>query len=212
MARIISHRGHWLTHREKNARTAFVRSFEGGFGTETDVRDRAGVLVISHDPPAEEQLVTLDELLGMYADAGQPGMLALNVKADGLQVGIFDAISRAGITSWFAFDMSVPDTLGYRKAALPYFTRLSEYERSPVLLDEAAGIWLDAFETEWFDEALVSGHIIAGRVVCLVSPELHGRDPEASWSRWADWDATRYDEFVVCTDRPTDLVGRLPGG
>lgn len=56
---ILSHRGYWLKESEKNSIAAFKRSFSMGFGTETDVRDRDGQLVISHDS-ANRQCVTLD--------------------------------------------------------------------------------------------------------------------------------------------------------
>jgi nucleoside-diphosphate-sugar epimerase len=46
---IISHRGFWLKDEEKNTIQAFERSFEFGFGTETDIRDYKGELVISYD-------------------------------------------------------------------------------------------------------------------------------------------------------------------
>ena len=44
--KIISHHGFWHIPSEKNTETAFCRSFELGFGTETDVRDSLGALVI----------------------------------------------------------------------------------------------------------------------------------------------------------------------
>lgn len=47
----LSHRGRWLEPSEKNTEAAFVRWFAQGFGTETDVRDLDGQVVISHDPP-----------------------------------------------------------------------------------------------------------------------------------------------------------------
>lgn len=40
--KIISHRGFWHNPSEKNTEMAFCRSFELGFGTETDVRDSLG--------------------------------------------------------------------------------------------------------------------------------------------------------------------------
>ena len=46
---ILSHRGWWKTRAERNMRDAFVRSFDAGFGTETDLRDICGKIVISHD-------------------------------------------------------------------------------------------------------------------------------------------------------------------
>ena len=46
--------------------------------------------------------------------------------------------------------MSVPDSLHYLRAGLPVFVRLSEYEPETALLHHAAGVWLDAFEGEWW--------------------------------------------------------------
>ena len=49
--KILSHRGFWREVAEKNKLVAFDYSFSLGFGTETDVRDFGGELVISHDIP-----------------------------------------------------------------------------------------------------------------------------------------------------------------
>ena len=46
---ILSHRGYWKDVNEKNQQVSFERSFSLGFGTETDIRDYKGELVISHD-------------------------------------------------------------------------------------------------------------------------------------------------------------------
>ena len=59
---ILSHRGYWISPIEKNKDVAFNRSFSLGFGTETDVRDCAGKLVISHDMPDGNEK-TLEEFL-----------------------------------------------------------------------------------------------------------------------------------------------------
>ena len=45
---ILSHRGYWKDAR-KNSVDAFKASFVREFGTETDIRDYNGELVISHD-------------------------------------------------------------------------------------------------------------------------------------------------------------------
>ena len=81
--RILSHRGFWLEPAEKNTMAAFRRSFELGFGTETDIRDSAGKLVISHDIPAGSE-PTLVDVLDLMRATGCTGPLALNIKADGL--------------------------------------------------------------------------------------------------------------------------------
>ena len=57
---IISHRGFWKSKNEQNTIISFQRSFENGFGIETDIRDLNGKLVISHDIPQNSS-----ELLGI---------------------------------------------------------------------------------------------------------------------------------------------------
>ncbi len=197
---VLSHRGYWLTPAEKNTVAAFRRSFDLGFGTETDVRDRAGELVISHDPPRGGE-ITLGEFLDLLN--GQDLPLAINVKADGLAEGIRDAFAGRGLSKWFVFDMSVPDTLRQLAVGNPVFTRASEYEQQPVLLDQSLGVWLDDFGgTDWWGPAELAEWGDRKRSVCLVSPELHGREPTAVWGRLANVRASGVEGLMVCTDRP----------
>ena len=82
---ILSHRGYWKSEKEKNTHGAFERSFSMGFGTETDIRDYKGELVISHDI-ADEKSVKLEDFFRIYNDFNKSLPLALNIKADGLQL------------------------------------------------------------------------------------------------------------------------------
>ena len=59
---IISHRGYWKNPDERNQHVAFVRSFDSGFGTETDLRDICGKIVVSHDMPTGNE-ITFEEVL-----------------------------------------------------------------------------------------------------------------------------------------------------
>jgi glycerophosphoryl diester phosphodiesterase len=196
---IISHRGFWLSPDERNTGDAFARSFDSGFGAEIDVRDLAGELVISHDPPLAGAL-TLAAVLEAHADAGFPGELAINVKADGLCAPLQAAL--ADTPRWTAFDMSVPDAVQYVRAGAPILTRQSEHEPAPSLYAQSVGVWLDAFDGEWFTEELVREHLEAGKRVCLVSPELHGRSHTAAWRRWGEWDVRDHPGLAICTDHP----------
>jgi glycerophosphoryl diester phosphodiesterase len=202
VATIVSHRGLWTTPEQGNSLAAIEAGFEHGFGLETDIRDCRGELLVSHDPPTGDE-VTLAQLLTARrrADAGP---LALNVKADGLQAAIEAALGAGGDPEYFVFDMSIPDTLGYRRAGLRYFTRQSEYEPEPALYCEAAGVWLDCFETAWFEYELIAGHLAADKQVCVVSPELHGRDHRGDWKRWSGWDVFDSPDVLLCTDRPIE--------
>ena len=59
---ILSHRGYWQCPEEKNQEVAFSRSFDLGFGCETDLRDYGGEIVISHDMATGGEL-TFEKLL-----------------------------------------------------------------------------------------------------------------------------------------------------
>ncbi len=207
---ILSHRGFWQTPDEKNSEAAFRRSFALGFGTETDVRDCGGELVISHDPPRGGEL-RFSHFLEILACYPGPLPIALNIKADGLQSRIKGALAAApGALSLFLFDMSVPDAMVSLRHGLPCYTRHSDEEAVPCFYDRAQGIWLDAFHGEWYDERVVLSHLQAGKTVCVVSPELHGRDPMPLWSILLRCqDVVTSDRVLVCTDRPTDLQKEL---
>jgi glycerophosphoryl diester phosphodiesterase len=191
---IISHRGYWKNPSEKNARVALERSVSVGYGTETDVRDYGGQLVVAHDPPMGGE-IPWREVVELFENKALP--LAVNVKADGL-ADMLKASFAGKQIDWFAFDMSGPETLRYAKAGLPFFTRHSDIETSPILYERADGVWLDSFEAPWIDNATIQQHLKAGKRVCIVSPELHGRDHLELWARLSDFD----DRALLCTDMP----------
>lgn len=192
---ILSHRGYWQTPSEKNSRIAFLRSFELGFGVETDVRDLAGNLVISHDPPLLPCLNFI-EFLDLPGVGGQ--LLALNIKSDGLAQSLKTAMQ--GLQNWFVFDMSVPDMRDHLRVGNPVLTRMSEIERDPPLLDQAMGVWLDSFENVWYNMELISNLLQRNKKVCIVSPELHGRNEVGLWSSLQGLSAT--EGLMICTDYP----------
>lgn len=209
--RILSHRGYWKTAGEKNTRAAFVRSFDLGFGTETDVRDAWGELFISHDPPSERaNPLSFDEFCELYTEHGgveRALPLALNIKADGLQTLLQDLLAKYGIAAYFVFDMSVPDTRGYLAHGLPVYTRHSEYEPAPPFYDESVGVWVDGFHGDWMSAGTLRTHRAAGKSVCLVSPDLHKRPHLPLWESLraagvalGDGD----DDLTLCTDFPEE--------
>lgn len=197
---ILAHRGAWFAPEERNSRAAFERAFAAQFGVETDVRDHDGRLVIAHDPPSGPGQISFDDFLDLYGRMGAPGELAINIKADGLSALVEDALARAGIANAFVFDMSAPETLRYLRGGLKVFTRESEYERPPAFYDRAKGVWLDCFESDWIDEEAVRRHLSAGKSVCVVSPELHGRPHEAAWTALRG--VASEPQLMLCTDMP----------
>jgi glycerophosphoryl diester phosphodiesterase len=200
--RILSHRGFWLSPAEKNTPEAFARSFVSGFGTETDLRDLDGTLVIAHDPPRQGALMA-EAVLKQHRAVDPSLPLALNIKADGLQRMVADLLERLGVPDAFVFDMSVPDMLGWFTAGVPVFTRMSDVEPEPLMADRAAGVWLDAFHSDWWDAGTVDRLLDQGLGVCVVSPDLHRRDHRPAWDKLAVVvERASSDRLMLCTDFP----------
>lgn len=198
---VLSHRGYWQTAEEKNLSIAFRRSFEMGFGTETDLRDLAGALVVSHDPPVGA-CMSASEMAEIHRELGPDLTLALNVKADGLTDMTRDLLDAFSIRDAFVFDMSVPDALRWLSSGIPVFTRHSDEEMDPSFYDRAAGVWLDAFHSDWWGPDVVARHLDAGKRVCIVSPELHGRDHRPVWEMLRGSDISGHENALICTDYP----------
>ena len=201
---IVSHRGYWKAAEEKNSEIAFERSFSLGYGTETDLRDYKEELVISHDI-ANEKNLTVDNFFKIYKKY-LAGTLALNIKADGLQLKLKKLLEEHSIENYFVFDMSIPDTLGYIKEGLAFFSRQSEYELMPAFYDECDGIWLDAFVDTWYDGEIICNHINNNKKVAIVSSELHKRNHVSLWQNLKKNKVHLLDKAILCTDIPEEAT------
>lgn len=199
---IISHRGFWVNSEEKNGYAAFERSFQKGFGVETDIRDFNGQLVISHDP-ANHDCMTLDRFLKLYLIYPSRPPLALNIKADGLQTALESQLKMLKIMNYFVFDMAVPDGLLYLQLGMNTYTRHSEYEPVPSYYEKACGVWLDEFDGHWLTDDVIKQHLSVGKSVCIVSPELHGRSFDKEWQHYRELEKRiGKDSLMLCTDLP----------
>lgn len=211
--KIISHRGYWKEPEEKNTLHAFHRSFALGFGTETDIRDLGGGLVISHDMPVGQE-VCFSEMLDLAeanATPENPLTLALNVKADGLTQAICQQLEARNNLDCFVFDMAVPDMRAYL-GKVPVFTRISEVEPVPAWLDRSNGIWLDALDDIWYDTGKIEQLLETGKRICVVSNELHRRDYQAHWELLAS--VAHQKNLILCTDLPeaaAAFFGKMSG-
>jgi len=204
---IISHRGYWKESSEKNTIESFRRSFSLGFGAETDLRDQGSRLVISHDIPIKPAL-TVEAFFDSYKQCKQPLPLALNIKADGLQVELERLLTSYEISNYFVFDMAVPDGLLYARRQLNIYTRQSEFETAPAFYDLAHGVWLDEFNGHWITAGLIEHHLSNKKALCIVSPELHRRDNTHEWQHYKQLEAKiGRDKLMLCTDFPEKAQG-----
>lgn len=198
---ILSHRGLWRDLDERNSVRAFAASFLAGFGTETDVRDLDGRLVISHDMPRHGAL-SLDAFLTLYAQCcpARDLPLALNVKSDGLGAMLLETMTLHGIKNWFTFDMSVPDLRQQLRLGLPAYSRVSEIEPVVALMDECAGVWADGFSAS--PPVALVHRLLTEKPVCIVSPDLHGRPHLEYWERLRKSGLADAPTLSLCTDHP----------
>ena len=196
---IISHRGYWKDWDERNQRIAFERSFDMGYGTETDLRDICGKIVISHDMPQGNE-ITFEEVLKIMNGRNLP--LALNIKADGQADKIMELLQKYNHTNYFTFDMSIPDQVFQIKRGLNVYTGLSDLLKTPVLFDKSLGVWLDCFESDWYDSEVIDDLIAQGKKVCIVSADLHKRDTDYQWGIIKKCTSFNSENLMLCTDYP----------
>ncbi|MGL4722299.1 MAG: hypothetical protein ACRCV3_03250 [Desulfovibrionaceae bacterium] len=196
---ILSHRGYWQLPEEQNTLSAFERSFTLGFGTELDIRDHAGTLVVAHDMPSGNE-ITFEELVQCLNGRALP--LAINIKADGLYSPLQTILQKYQHTNYFTFDMSIPEQRRYIDTALCVFTGLSDIVPQPILYEQSDGIWLDAFFSDWYTTDTIDTLLSQNKKVCIVSAELHKRDPHYQWSILRQCIHVQSDSLLLCTDYP----------
>ncbi len=203
--KILAHRGFWRDEKERNTLDAIKRAFDSGFGIETDLRDACGRIVISHDCPRGDE-ISFDDVLDTLG--GRELILALNIKADGMSEMIRKSLADHALDDYFTFDMSVPEMMVQKSAGLRYFSNLSDIAPCPVLKDGAAGIWLDSFGALWYGREQLEETVLAlldeGKSICVVSEELHHRDPAHQWQLLKGLAAHRDERLLLCTDRPEE--------
>lgn len=144
------------------------------YGVEVDIRSRGDELIIHHDPFTE------GESFDAWISAYRHGRLILNVKEEGLEARLIALMQAHGIEDWFFLDQSFPFLVktartGERRCAV----RVSEFEALETALTLAGQIdwvWVDCFTRFPLDRAGAATLQGAGFRLCLVSPELQGRD------------------------------------
>jgi hypothetical protein len=88
---------------------------------------------------------------------------------------------------------------------MKFFTRHSEYEKVPVLIDDADGVWLDEFNGHWISAEVIKKYIDCNKRICIVSPELHGRSYNREWEEYKVMEQKlSYKEMFLCTDFPEE--------
>ena len=171
------------------------------YGVEVDIRSEGGQLIIHHDP------CVAGEVFDTWINAYQHGTLILNVKEEGLEAHLISLMQSKGIDNYFFLDQSFPflvkwSRAGERRCAV----RVSEFESIDTALTLAGKVdwvWVDCFTKfplSGQDARRLKG---VGFKLCLVSPELQGRDAKIEIPQLALLLKERnIVADAICTKRP----------
>lgn len=145
------------------------------YGVEIDLRDSLdGTIYIAHDP------FISGEDFEAYLKQYNHGTMILNIKSERIEHKVLELIKKYKIPNYFFLDSSFPmiQTLinsGERNVAL----RFSEFEGIDTLKamqGKVDWLWIDCFTKLPIDSSLFLQFKKMGYSLCLVSPELQGRD------------------------------------
>ena len=193
---IICHRGFWRKKSEQNTIDSFLLAIDHGFGIEVDVRDHNAELVISHDYATKDS-PRLIELLREVN--GTQNMIALNIKSDGIFLELKSILDNLNIQNYFCFDMSIPQQVQYQRNGLNWYSRISDQIEEKSVNQASMGIWLDAFDHDWWSKDCLLD-LQKSKRLCIVSPELHGRNHKYTWHKMKS--ITMNSDNMICTDLP----------
>lgn len=160
--------------RHRRNTLAELRATAPELGVELDLRSRGDELIVHHDAFVEGERFR-DWLAGY-----RHRLLILNVKEEGLEERLIALMRAHGIEDYFFLDQSFPFLIrtarhGERRCAV----RVSEFESIDTALSLAGCIdwvWVDCFSRFPLDGAQARRLREAGLRLCLVSPELQGRE------------------------------------
>ena len=145
------------------------------YGVEVDIRTSGHELIIHHDPLCTGE--SFEKWIREYCH----GTLILNVKEEGLEDSLLSVMNEHEITDFFFLDQSFPFLVktansGESRCAI----RVSEFEPSEAAISLAGKIdwvWVDCFSKFPLTNIEYKRLKNAGYKLCVVSPELQGRDP-----------------------------------
>ncbi len=188
-----------ISHRRNTI--AELRATDHKYGVEVDIRSEGRKLIMHHDP------FVGGESFEEWIDAYQHGTLILNVKEEGLEARLLDLMASKGIEDYFFLDQSFPFLVKWSKTGeYRCAVRVSEFESIETALSLAGKVdwvWVDCFTKFPLSEEDVVRLKNAGFKLCLVSPELQGRNAEIEIPALVSLlGARNIESDAVCTKRP----------
>ena len=189
----------YIAHRRNSV--ADLNATPVRYGVEVDIRTNGNELIINHDPFIAGD--SFEEWLAAY----KHGTLILNVKEEGLEDRLISLMDRAAIANYFFLDQSFPYLIKYSKMGVHRCAvRVSEFESINTALTLAGKVdwvWVDCFTQFPLTHDDAKTLQAAGFKLCLVSPELQGRDAQIEIAQTFQILEDRNIQVqAVCTKRP----------
>ncbi len=194
-----------ISHRVNT--TEKLRKVDFQFGVEIDIRSNNNQLILHHDPFEKGEL--FKEWLENYNHK----ILILNVKEEGLENRILTLLREKKINNFFFLDQSFPFLIklissGSGKTAV----RFSEYESIETVLSLAGKVdwvWIDSFRSFQLDIDKYKKLKEKRFKLCLVSPELQGREKDEEIYELANFLNENEMEFDAICSKKIELWKRL---
>lgn len=174
-----------------------LKELHSNFGVEIDLRDSSdGNVYIAHDP------FTKGEIFEEYLKHYRHGTIILNIKSERIELKVLELLQKYGVSKYFFLDSSFPMihsmvNNGESNIAL----RFSEFEGMDTIRameGKVKWIWVDCFTKLPIDHSSFLKFKEMGYRLCLVSPELQGRDGDIE--NYKTYLATQKIDFdAICT-------------
>lgn len=164
----------YIAHRVNTL--AELRSLPREYGAEIDLRDWGERLILQHDPFKD------GEDFEPFLKAYRHDTLILNVKSERIEYRVLDLLKKHGIEDYFFLDSSFPMIYALsRQGETRLALRFSELEGTDTILamkGKAGWVWVDCFTRLPINRTIYSIIKENGFKLCLVSPELQGREDD----------------------------------
>jgi len=188
-----------IVHRKNSLQSLAVTPHH--YGIEVDIRSWGDKLIMHHDPFVEGE--SFDNWLAAY----KHDTLILNVKEEGLEERLIALMKDYDINDYFFLDQSFPFLVKWAKSGEHRCAvRLSEFESIETVMTLAGKVdwvWVDCFTRFPLGNNEAKRLQDEGFKLCLVSPELQGRDAEAEISQLSELLIRQEIQAdAICTKRP----------
>jgi len=184
-----------IVHRVNTA--AHLRHIPPEWGVEVDLRDSGRHVVLNHEPFKGGE--RLEEYLRQFRHR----FIILNIKSEGIEQAVIQAVTRHQIRHYFLLDVTIPKLVALGRRGVPHLAvRYSEFESLEsclALARWAEWVWIDCFTKIPLTPA-IARRLRTRFKLCLCSPELEGHPRAAVLRAKRQVQSLLID--AVCTDDP----------